>query len=235
VIDVSDSVLDSGSITDFFKQLTFGGGRLFSDDGSVECGLMFKGESGQTLFCGGSPTITSMYMGIDAQHAIGEGPALQALSASELQVADDTSDVDHPPFFQIPASLGFASILSVPLKIGTAGFAALNFYAQPVAFFTVERQRIASVFAEQVGTSVEMRVRLTRYQELTVNMRSAMESRTTIDTAIGIIISQNQCTQEEAFAILRRASNSRQIKLRDVAKNLVMRASGVPPITHFTT
>jgi hypothetical protein len=235
VIDVWDPVLDSGSMTDFFRQLTLGGARLFSDDGPVECGLMFEGDSGETLFCSGSPTITSMYEVIDAQHAIGEGPGPQALSASELQVADDTSDSAYPPFFRIPASLGFASILSVPLKIGTAGFAALNFYAPPVAFFTVERQRIASVLAEQVGASVEMRVRVARYRELTVNMRSAMESRTSIDIAIGIIISQNQCTQEEAFDILRRASNARQIKLRDLAKDLIMHASGAPPMTHFTT
>jgi hypothetical protein len=235
VSDVDDSALPRENITAFLKQLTLVGAKLFSDDESVACGLMFQRADGRTSFCSASPTVTTLYKVLGAQHALGEGPAPHALAAEGLQVADNTSDPAHPPFFRVPASLGFASILSVPLQIQAAGVAALNFYAQSVAFFTPDRQRVASVFAGHAGRSVVTRLQIAQYQALTAHMRSAMESRTSIDMAIGIIIGQNRCTHEEASAILKRASNARNVKLRDLATELIKHAGGGTPTTHFTT
>ena len=73
-----------------------------------------------------------------------------------------------------------------------------------------------------------------RHQDVPENLRSAMESRTSIDIAIGIIIGQNRCTQEEAFEPFRSASNSRGTKLRDVAEALIVQATGRSASTHFT-
>ncbi|MGH3922724.1 MAG: ANTAR domain-containing protein, partial [Pseudonocardiaceae bacterium] len=39
----------------------------------------------------------------------------------------------------------------------------------------------------------------------------------------------NRCTATAAFEILRRASNHRNIKLRDVASEIVTRIGGEPP------
>jgi GAF domain-containing protein len=234
VIARREPVLDGGSITSFLEHLTLAGAKLLADDDSVACGVMFKRSDRHTLFCSASPLVTDLYRALDAQHARGDGPAPQALTASKVQVADDTSDPAHPPFFRVPASLGFASILSVPLQIEAEGVAALNFYAQSVAFFTPDRQRMSTIFAKQAATALALRLHLTRYQELTTNMASAMESRTSIDLAIGIIIGQNHCSQQEAAAILKRASTARNVKLRDLAEDLVVHSSGGVPTTHFT-
>ena len=56
-----------------------------------------------------------------------------------------------------------------------------------------------------------------------------------LDLAIGIIIAQNRCTQDEAAAILKRASNTRNVKLRHLAQEIVVHASGGTPTTHFTS
>jgi AmiR/NasT family two-component response regulator len=52
-------------------------------------------------------------------------------------------------------------------------------------------------------------------------LKAALESRTTIDLAIGIIMGQNRCSQEAAFKILKNASSTRNAKLRDVAATIV--------------
>jgi hypothetical protein len=235
VIDVQDTVPSGDSISVFLKDLTLVGTMLFSGEEQIACGLMLRRTDGQPLFCSASPVVAEMYEVLAAQHGLGEGPAPQALSAFRLQVADNTGDPTHPSFFSVPASRGFASILSIPLMTGAGSSAALNFYARPVAFFSPDRQRVASVFAEQAGTSVELRLRLTQCQDLAEHLRSAMESRTSIDMAIGIIIAQNRCTQEKASAILKRASNARNVKVRHLAEDIVMRASGGTPTTHFTS
>ncbi|MDQ6648836.1 MAG: ANTAR domain-containing protein [Actinomycetota bacterium] len=45
-----------------------------------------------------------------------------------------------------------------------------------------------------------------------------------IDQAIGIILAQQGGTPEAAFEVLRRASQGRNVKLRDIATELVARA-----------
>lgn len=65
------------------------------------------------------------------------------------------------------------------------------------------------------------------------DLGAAMESRTTIDLAAGIIMGQNRCPQNEAMAILAKASSGRNKKLRDVAARLVSSFDGAPATTHF--
>jgi AmiR/NasT family two-component response regulator len=60
-----------------------------------------------------------------------------------------------------------------------------------------------------------------------------MESRTAIDLAAGIIMGQNRCSQEEAMAILVKASSGRNQKLRTVAENLVASLTSQDAFTHF--
>jgi AmiR/NasT family two-component response regulator len=61
-----------------------------------------------------------------------------------------------------------------------------------------------------------------------------MESRTTIDLATGAIMAQNRCIQETAIRILRIASNTRNVKLRDIAASVVASISHDPRVrTHF--
>ena len=57
-------------------------------------------------------------------------------------------------------------------------------------------------------------------------MAAAMESRAVIDMAVGVVMAQNRCTPEEAFAFLRSASNSRNTKLREVAASVVASIAG---------
>lgn len=52
-------------------------------------------------------------------------------------------------------------------------------------------------------------------------MREALESRKTIDMALGILIATHNCTPEEAFAVLSRTSQTHNRKLRDLARALV--------------
>ena len=53
--------------------------------------------------------------------------------------------------------------------------------------------------------------------------------RSVIDQVLGIIMAQERCTSSWAFAILRTASQNRNVKLRDIARQLVISLSGEPP------
>lgn len=57
------------------------------------------------------------------------------------------------------------------------------------------------------------------------NLQAALESRTVVDLAAGIIMGQNGCSQQAAIDILRSVSNSRNIKIRNVAAGVVAAVS----------
>jgi AmiR/NasT family two-component response regulator len=76
-------------------------------------------------------------------------------------------------------------------------------------------------------------VRIASAVQLAQDLEEAMKSRTAIDLAVGIIMGQQRCSQDEAFAILTRAASNRNEKLRKVAAELVEHLSGSGARTHF--
>lgn len=80
-----------------------------------------------------------------------------------------------------------------------------------------------------------MVLRVSKHANTSSDLKAAMESRTTIDIAIGIIMGQNRCTQTEAYDMLKRASNAQNVKVRDIAERMVSGISSSPAETHFST
>jgi hypothetical protein len=59
--------------------------------------------------------------------------------------------------------------------------------------------------------------------ELNDQLRQAVATREVIGTAKGILMQSQSCSRDEAFDILRRASQRQNRKLRDIAEELVER------------
>ena len=57
------------------------------------------------------------------------------------------------------------------------------------------------------------------------HLNQALESRGTIEQAKGILMATSDVTADEAFDMLRAASQRENVKLRDVAKRIVERRS----------
>ena len=60
---------------------------------------------------------------------------------------------------------------------------------------------------------------------LSENLEQAMQSRAAIEQAKGIIMSSMRCTADEAINVLIRQSQDQNIKLRDLAAEIVRNAS----------
>jgi AmiR/NasT family two-component response regulator len=65
-------------------------------------------------------------------------------------------------------------------------------------------------------------------------MRTVMESRAVIDQALGVVMGQRRCTADEAFGILRSASQHRNIELRALCTELITNLACRPPTTADT-
>ena len=166
----------------------------------------------------------------EVQYGHDEGPCLTAMRAGKNVVIDDLlTEERFSPFRPGALAVGVRSSLSLPLQGGKHAVGALNLYSRrPRAFGPLEQEK-AQGFANEASRTLSLAVRLADSTEITDQLRAALTSRTLIDQTIGIIMGQNRCTAEAAFAVLRSASQNRNVKLRDVAAEIITTVSTQPP------
>lgn len=165
-----------------------------------------------------------------------DGPCLTAIRENSVcRVGDTRDDPRWPDYLPAAAERGVRSILGVAFEVGDepGTGAALNIYSTQPHSFSDEITSTIRREVHQASSALQLAVRLTRHQETEANLRAAMASRTPIDLAVGIIMGQNRCTQAEAVEILKRASNHRNIKMRDLAEDIVGRTNRRPAQTHY--
>ncbi len=75
----------------------------------------------------------------------------------------------------------------------------------------------------------ELRRVLADQTQLADDLLHALSSRAVIDQTIGIIMAQQRCAATVAFDLLRQASQNRNIKLRELAAEIVEAVGGHPP------
>lgn len=185
---------------------------------------------GVTLLEDGRPK-TAVFTDPDApeidsvQYETGEGPCLDAYRHRQVYRVDSTeSDRRWPSFASAAAERGVLSSLSVPLIVEDRGIGGLNFYARPRAAFDERDERTAGMFAEHAAVAIANAQAYWGAYELSQQLSEAIASRATIEQAKGILMGAQGCTADQAFGILRRASQNRNAKLRDIAADIVSRA-----------
>jgi transcriptional regulator with GAF, ATPase, and Fis domain len=161
----------------------------------------------------------------DAQYERQEGPCLHALKTAgqvQVRVADELGR--WPVFAEMAMEMGIGSVLSTPM-VRSPGDAigALNIYARDDGSFSEHETRTAAVLGEHAAILVGNALALIGATHLNEQLRVALASREIIGEAKGIIMERQTCTRDEAFDILRRASQRENRKLRDLAEELVTR------------
>ena len=233
---VQDLLHHSEDITVFLREFAVElADRLSSDEERVACAVSLLREKRAGSAAASGPEAQALD---EIQGRFVEGPCLTAISESTItHVADTHDDPRWPDYLSVAAEHGVRSILGVPFELGDeqgAG-AALNVYSRRPGSFSEATIEMVRHEVHQASSALQLAVRLDRHREAEVNLHAAMASRTPIDLAVGIIMGQNRCTQDEAVEILKTASSHRNIKLRDLAVDLVERANQRPVSTHYET
>ena len=182
---------------------------------------------GITVIKDGQP-VTEVYAGSvpawvdDAQYERGDGPCLQAQRTGAVVAVQDMADEDRwGDWPSMALKAGAHGVYAHPLEIGGEVLGALNLYAHEPNMFPEEVQRIAVQFAKPAALLLGGVLQRLSQGEVIAQLHAAMTSRSVIDQAIGIMMAQRRCGPQEALSVLRRMSNDRNVKLRDLAANLV--------------
>ncbi|GAB3553524.1 GAF and ANTAR domain-containing protein [Arthrobacter tumbae] len=229
---LQDAVLDSTDVSQFLDQLCRHAVTSLTDGAQVLCGITLLRNRKAATVASSSEYARNMD---EIQYSFNDGPCMSAArEQSIVEVRDVRLEQRWPEYMHAISGHGMRSILAVSFDLAGEANAALNLYSDKANKFTDDAIGRAKSYASEASRSLRLAVRIAQHSEHAEDLITAMESRTAIDIAIGIIMTQNRCTQTEAFAVLRKASSHRNVKLRDLAGQIVAgHNANSTPATHF--
>jgi GAF domain-containing protein len=187
-----------------------------ADEASI---TLMRGDKAWTAAYAG----TRAFEADELQYATGHGPCMDAGRTGLMLVANDlgteTRWPDYAPL--VVRELGLHSSMSAPLPFQGSTIGGLNVYSAATGSFTEESTAVAEAVAAHVAVAVMNADAHAEATSQAENLKRALESRKVIDMALGILMSTHGCSDDEAFAILSKASQNRNKKLRELAAALV--------------
>lgn len=155
------------------------------------------------------------------QYVLGEGPCLDAMHAEANVVRADNIRHDQrwPAFVPRAVGLGLRSQLGVRVYVSDKTVGGLNLYSTSADVISEDSVALAHLFATQAAVALG---RVRKVEEL----MTALETRTVIGQAVGVLIERYKLDEDRAFNFLTRVSQTNNIKLRDIAKSVVETVSG---------
>jgi ribosomal protein S18 acetylase RimI-like enzyme/GAF domain-containing protein len=154
---------------------------------------------------------------VDALQAeTGQGPCLDAAFEHQtVRVADMRTETRWPAFARRAWDIGAGSMLSFQLFVDGDTLGALNLYSSEPNAFDDESEHVGLLFAAHAAIAYAA---ANEQRQLSV----ALTTRDLIGQAKGVLIERFKITGDQAFALLVSASKDTNIRLRDVADQLVV-------------
>jgi GAF domain-containing protein len=148
------------------------------------------------------------------QYELREGPCYAAVTDERFVLVNDLAAADQFPRYAPRAvGLGLGAQAAIQL-LHNGERAGLNLYARTAGAFDSSTVQIAELFAAQAGA-------LLGYADQVENLSEALQTRTAIGTAVGILMERYDIDQPRAFAFLTRNSQHRNVKVRGLAQQII--------------
>ena len=229
---LQELVLDSRDVRDFLAELAvLAAARLSGPANTSHRGVRVRRPTRPEVVACSDAVAAALD---ELQNSFGDGPCLTALrTGTTILAADLSTEQRWTPYIQAASAQGVSSILAVPLDLAGEAEAVLNLYSDRIHGFSGEDITTVEAFTGQAASSLRLVLRITQLKETRNDLAAAMQSRTVIDMAVGAIMAENRCSSDEAFRILTKASNARNVKLREVAAAVVTSIAGQQQVSTY--
>ncbi|MCQ8834339.1 GAF and ANTAR domain-containing protein [Streptomyces malaysiensis] len=176
--------------------------------------LVLHGRHVETL----APTDGLVVRSDRLQERLGEGPCFDAarrLGGERVFRIKDFSQPEEywPDYVGQARGLGIGSMMGFLLYTEHENLGALNVYSRRPAAFTKASETAGWLLASHAAVAFSSARTADQLQQ-------AVETRHTIGEAMGILMERLRITEDDAFALMRRVSQERNVKLRDIARQI---------------
>ncbi|WP_410608169.1 GAF and ANTAR domain-containing protein [Amycolatopsis sp. lyj-109] len=163
------------------------------------------------------------------QYRFREGPCVEAATPGGPAVAiapELATEPRWPRWAPAAAELGMGSVVSTALISGPPtgeSSGALNVYSRSRHGLDAADRDVLLLLATHASLAVATTDAVTRAELQAAHLRKAIDSRDVIGQAKGIIMARRGVDAETAFDVLRRTSQSLNVKLAELARTLAGR------------
>ena len=159
------------------------------------------------------------------QYDTGEGPCLDAAREGRRFSIDAMADEPRWPVYAPRAAAeGVVASHSEPIRYGDEPIGALNLYSLRRAF-TPDEKDAAHALVQEFAVELRNEVVFRRARDELAALQRGLDTRDLIGQAKGVLMATRRCSSDEAFALLRAESQRRNVKLVEVAREVVERAT----------
>ncbi len=176
--------------------------------------LVLRGNRVESL----APTEGLVVRSDRLQSRLREGPCFDAARRLDgervFRIKDFTEPEERwPDFVSEARELGIGSMMGFLLYTEQENLGALNLYSRRPAVFTKASETAGWLLASHAAVAFSSARTADQLQQ-------AIQTRHTIGEAMGILMERLKITEDDAFALIRRVSQERNVKLRDIARQI---------------
>jgi GAF domain-containing protein len=156
-----------------------------------------------------------------------EGPCLDCFQSAEpVSIADLEEAVERWPTFTAAVAKDghFQSVHALPLRLRGHAIGALNLFHREPGPLPEADLAVAQALADVATIGILQERAIRRGEVLNEQLQAALTSRVVIEQAKGAVAQASGVGMDEAFNRLRSYSRSRNLKLGDVARDIVQGA-----------
>jgi transcriptional regulator with GAF, ATPase, and Fis domain len=181
--------------------------------------LVLHGKNVQTL----APTQQLVADSDRLQERLREGPCFEAARLKDgervFRIKDFTGEQPRwPDFAQQAHRLGVGSMMGFLLYTDDEDFGALNLYSHRPGAFTEASELAGWLLASHAAVAFSS-------ARTHAQMEHAVATRHMIGEAMGILMGSHNLSEDQAFDVLRRYSQQKNVKLREVARMICDRGA----------
>ena len=224
-VEVADTLVADFDLIEFLHKLAEHTAAV-SDAASV--GLMLADEAGELHYMAASTESARHLELFQLQYAA--GPCLDCFRTGEPVTIADLSGADSrwPAFAASAREAGIRSVHAFPMRLRDRVIGALNVFDEDPMPFRPEDIKVVQALADVATIAIIQERAISRAETLTEQLQGALNSRIVIEQAKGMIAHRHGVDVDTAFERLRAHARRSQLRLADLAREIVAGSADIP-------
>jgi signal transduction protein with GAF and PtsI domain len=149
---------------------------------------------------------------------VGEGiVGLVAKDKKPVMIQDVTKDERYKQK-SLAKKEGFVSMLSTPMMVKDKVIGVVNIYTEEVHKFSKNDIELLTAVANQAAVAIEN----TELMVKTRVIEEELETRKKVEKAKGILMKENDLSEQEAFDLIRKSSMNKRVSMKEIAEAIIL-------------
>jgi len=184
--------------------------------GSNICSLMLVDEKTKELVIRATQSISEEY-NKKPSLKVGEGIAGKAVKENKPIAVKDVTKEKEYKYGDIAKKEGLSSLLCVPLAVKGKVIGVINCYTSKPHDFTETEVEILSSIADQAAVAIENTELMVKSKVI----QEELELRKRLERAKGILMKEEDLSEEEAYLKLQKYSMDKRKTMREIAEAII--------------